>query len=1022
MTKNYLYEYILTLYLANKNRPDPITGDPTKPVILMGGGSRCFDKDTLIKTNNGEKKISELEKGDYVLSYNHESDMRQFKRVANVFKNENNKKKCYKIKFKNSEDIKCTYDHKIFYDGNYVTAEVLKDIFDKNRYDNHYDDGINLYDVSSIEEIELSETYDLTVEGNSNYYLAANGGTLVHNSGKTVSVAQILLTFMENYADPKAKNRKNLYIIVYRNTSVDSRKTFKDFIEEFDRIGLEPMEQKRNPKNGKYEMVGDYEKVESPKPLIRYKGHIVEFMGMPEGDQEAVGCDIAFINEILENKNEHAFYSIVRRTVLLTMADWNPKQSVHYIYNIKRFNFHYPVTTYLDNKWLPTGQKADAEAQCPWELNESTFYVEISDKYGVLHKYNVPEGFTLEKWYKGYYQSEEAKANKEYFDGFLRRKWLKEERPENCREEDYHLYRTPNKLNYENGTVNRAEWLTYGEGVPSGQDGAIFANVKWVQEFPQEVDNQYFGLDYGFSCFDGDTSIITVNGNKKIKDVNVGDYVLTSNGYKKVLKFNDNGIKKVLEIKFDFDFGYRKIICTFDHKFKTTQGWKQLKDLTSKDVLFMSAFTKEKNMYVDRTQNTRTIFTPQGLKRYFTERFGKILMVKYQKTSIYTTVMAIRLIIKLRTLFLLLALNIQEYITILKTSRLGLEAAKIVIQKRIGSQGERKYSKNSIRRLENAHGVVRNIPLQIRTKDFVLGNVIINGSIKALKIMKHISVLFADNLSKGINILNKGLVQNHAHIHSLAEIEQITVLSEKTTNVYDLTVEDTHEYFANGILVHNCDPSALVSVGNIGMDLYIKKMCYQKTPTSDLLFDLVEKPLLQEEKRRYIEANSEQWYNRLVELRKSRIEAYSKVYGTIDLKDAAIEMANERLNEHIDSGLPIEPIYIVTDTADMYKGRGGAEEQQFTYDLNVKAQQYGYNWTFMKVKGKAIVPGIALMKKFNLHLISDKDFEVEQQNYCYIKDANGNLTNIPDKDSKFNHIFDAARYCIWTFFRFIFPS
>ena len=148
--------------------------------------------------------------------------------------------------------------------------------------------GINLNDILSIEEIELSETYDLRVEDNSNYYLAANNGTLVHNSGKTETVAQIILTFMEHFAYAKSKNPKKLYINVYRNTSVDSRKTFKDFIKAFDRMGLLPMEQRRNPKTGIVSMSGDYETVEQPKPIIRYKGHSIEFMGMPEGLQEAV--------------------------------------------------------------------------------------------------------------------------------------------------------------------------------------------------------------------------------------------------------------------------------------------------------------------------------------------------------------------------------------------------------------------------------------------------------------------------------------------------------------------------------------------------------------------------------------------------------------------------------------------------------------------------------------------------------------------------------------------------------------
>ena len=316
-------------------------------------------------------------------------------------------------------------------------------------------------------------------------------------SGKTESVAQVILTFMEHFAYAKASNPKKLYINVYRNTSVDSRKTFKDFIKAFDRMGLLPMEQRRDKKTGRISMSGDYETVEQPKPIIRYKGHTIEFMGMPEGLQEAVGCDISFINEILENDNEHAFYSIVRRTEIMTLADWNPSQSVHYIYNIKRYNFHYPVTTYLDNKWLPTGQKADAESQCPWPFEECIYYLESSDGQGNLKKYALPEDFTLEKWYSGYYQSDECPSK---FNGFLRRKWLKEERPENCLEEDYHLYRGVNKLNFENGTINRAEWLTYGEGIPSGREGRVFPNPIYIEKFPTTgLAHVAFGLDLGLS-------------------------------------------------------------------------------------------------------------------------------------------------------------------------------------------------------------------------------------------------------------------------------------------------------------------------------------------------------------------------------------------------------------------------------------------------------------------------------------------------------------------------------------------
>lgn len=125
MTKNYLHDYVMTLFLANNKRPDPQTGDPTKPVILMGGGSRCFEANTLVKTEHGDKKISEIQKGDKVISFNHETNEKELKSVENVFKNENNTKKCYVFRFKNGDEIKCTEDHEIFYQGRYVYAKDL---------------------------------------------------------------------------------------------------------------------------------------------------------------------------------------------------------------------------------------------------------------------------------------------------------------------------------------------------------------------------------------------------------------------------------------------------------------------------------------------------------------------------------------------------------------------------------------------------------------------------------------------------------------------------------------------------------------------------------------------------------------------------------------------------------------------------------------------------------------------------------------------------------------------------------
>jgi intein/homing endonuclease len=59
--------------------------------------------------------------------------------------------------------------------------------------------------------------------------------------------------------------------------------------------------------------------------------------------------------------------------------------------------------------------------------------------------------------------------------------------------------------------------------------------------------------------------------------------VLTSNGYRKVLKTFDNGIKEVSE------YCINGIIlrCTDSHRLKTTNGWKRIDELEVGDVIYV---------------------------------------------------------------------------------------------------------------------------------------------------------------------------------------------------------------------------------------------------------------------------------------------------------------------------------------------------------------------------------------------------------------------------------------------------
>ena len=64
--------------------------------------------------------------------------------------------------------------------------------------------------------------------------------------------------------------------------------------------------------------------------------------------------------------------------------------------------------------------------------------------------------------------------------------------------------------------------------------------------------------------------------------------------------------------------------------------------------------------------------------------------------------------------------------------------------------------------------------------------------------------------SAGRNIEEKQNMQSFAI--QTAKLKTCEIVESWKEQVYDLTVEDAHEYFANGILVHNCMDSLRYAV------------------------------------------------------------------------------------------------------------------------------------------------------------------------------------------------------------------
>lgn len=80
-----------------------------------------------------------------------------------------------------------------------------------------------------------------------------------------------------------------------------------------------------------------------------------------------------------------------------------------------------------------------------------------------------------------------------------------------------------------------------------------------------DKDKYDYLLFYSFPCFTGDTLVLTKDGYKRIKDVEVGEYVLShDNKYHKVVRSQKTGTKNIWQIK---GMGIHEIRCTDNHKF-----------------------------------------------------------------------------------------------------------------------------------------------------------------------------------------------------------------------------------------------------------------------------------------------------------------------------------------------------------------------------------------------------------------------------------------------------------------------
>ena len=247
--------------------------------------------------------------------------------------------------------------------------------------------------------------------------------------------------------------------------------------------------------------------------------------------------------------------------------------------------------------------------------------------------------------------------------------------------------------------------------------------------------------------------------------------MLTTSGYRKVLLKHNNGLKRVYQYQIQLDDISINMCCTSDHKIKTTQGWIQISELQSGTGIFLNRdFLKKHTGYIPERDIS------QEQEKECTLQYGNTFTVKYLKHILFTTRTKIRGIIELIISKSKSALIIASY-----TVNYALKGIKIGL----------------------INFTLPALPLpcnginQTRVNNGIVSMLLNNGKIKNTKHLYVRSVGWStrQNTAENQNTVIQIVKRLHCEEKGLQQ-------------VYDLTVDQEHEYFANGILVHNCIDAA----------------------------------------------------------------------------------------------------------------------------------------------------------------------------------------------------------------------
>jgi hypothetical protein len=314
-------------------------------------------------------------------------------------------------------------------------------------------------------------------------------------------------------------------------------------------------------------------------------------------------------------------------------------------------------------------------------------------------------------------------------------------------------------------------------------------------------------------CFIANTQISTPNGLTSISKLKVGDFVDTPEGPRKVIAQSmTNASAKVYCLR-------GKLVGTGNHPIMTKRGWINLQNITNDDILvhqhkgvsswvFQVKLALSKSLFTLMDTSTTAIqnlknwlikgTSPRVEVAYCTAISGSSITEKYQKDTISTTKMG-----TFSTMTSQIWNVLSQKLTLLNTKKTEFGTQNVLNNLPIWTKLEKKPQSGM------AH-----------QKD-------LSGTVKPPKLLGRIGVslrTFAKNVKTSFNLAKqqKSITALGSALLLLGEKNtQTTIALKQRQSVYNLTIENVHCYYANGILVHNCD--ALSYIDQLAVTSYFQE-------------------------------------------------------------------------------------------------------------------------------------------------------------------------------------------------------